>query len=149
MYWTTNNFISLLQSQLLKQPAVRKLFGIPTIPSKPLPGQPGYVKEPGFAEAFRNVQVGVSDKFEAAAEKRAEEDRVRTLREAEEAPVVPNVYVPRAPMPKKATKVEEVIEKVTGEKVGRGKGEIIAERRTRGPAEERARQGLGSKPKRR
>lgn len=38
VYWTTNNTFSLLQSIVLKQPAVRKTFGI-WEPPKPVPGQ--------------------------------------------------------------------------------------------------------------
>lgn len=38
VYWTTNNSFSLLQSILLKQPGVKKAFGI-WDPPKPVPGQ--------------------------------------------------------------------------------------------------------------
>ena len=38
VYWTTNNTFSLLQSIVLKQPFVKKAFGI-WDPPKPIPGQ--------------------------------------------------------------------------------------------------------------
>ncbi|KAK4703672.1 YidC/Oxa1 family membrane protein insertase, partial [Phenoliferia sp. Uapishka_3] len=151
MYWTVNNFISLCQSQFLKLPAVRSFFNIPTPPPKPQPGQPGYIAEPGFAEAFRNVQVGFQETKQKAADAvAAEEARVRNLKEAE-AVVVPkaepeSVYVPRAPMPKKKGVVEETVEKISGR--SQPKGEIVAERRERGAAEEKARRVLQARQRR-
>ncbi|GAA6030243.1 hypothetical protein JCM8097_009006 [Rhodosporidiobolus ruineniae] len=67
LYWTTNNFLSLCQTQLLKLPFVRSALNIPTPPPKPQPGEPGYVAEPSFAEAFKNMQTGMKEKWDETA----------------------------------------------------------------------------------
>ncbi|GAA6001636.1 membrane insertase OXA1 [Rhodotorula paludigena] len=64
LYWTTNNFLSLAQSSFLKLPFARTLFGIPTPPPKPQPGDANYVPEPSFSEAFKNMQTGMAEKWE-------------------------------------------------------------------------------------
>ncbi|BGP27355.1 preprotein translocase subunit YidC [Rhodotorula toruloides] len=69
LYWTTNNFISLVQTSLLKLPAIRTLLGIPIPPPKPQPGDPNYVPEPSFAEAFKTFGTSIREKVnETAAE---------------------------------------------------------------------------------
>ncbi|SCV73114.1 BQ2448_7039 [Microbotryum intermedium] len=69
LFWCTNNSISLLQSQILKLEPVRAFFNIPTPPPKALPGQKGYIKEPSFSEAFKNMQTATKEMSEQAAEK--------------------------------------------------------------------------------
>ncbi|KAL8280043.1 hypothetical protein RQP46_007624 [Phenoliferia psychrophenolica] len=146
MYWTVNNFISLLQSQFLKIPRVRAFFGIPTVPAKPLLGQPGYIQEPGFAEAFRNVQVGVSQSLSDARAKadadaqKAMDNSIRELEVVEPEPVEPIVAKKQGPL---AAAVEEVVEK----KMERPKS---VPRGKRGTAEEEKRRQLQSgRPNRR
>lgn len=64
LYWTTNNLISLIQTLTLKLPWVRTALNIPTPPPKPQPGDKDYVKEPTFAEAFRNMQTSAMEKVD-------------------------------------------------------------------------------------
>ncbi|KAM0752908.1 hypothetical protein T439DRAFT_378669 [Meredithblackwellia eburnea MCA 4105] len=144
LYWTTNNFISLIQSQLLKQDSIRAMLGIPKIPPKPQPGQVGYVKEPSFTEAFRNVQTSMSEKWEETKVKAEEEARIKRLRDADIAPT--QVYVPRAPVKRKAGPLNEAIESIGGES---GQGEIIAERKANKAAEDKARRLLLARQRRR
>ncbi|GAA5838193.1 hypothetical protein JCM3766R1_001856 [Sporobolomyces carnicolor] len=68
LYWTTNNFLSLFQASVLKLPSVRSLLSIPTPPPKPQPGDANYVAEPSFTEAFKNMQVGMQEKWEETKE---------------------------------------------------------------------------------
>ncbi|GAA5988084.1 hypothetical protein JCM5350_003930 [Sporobolomyces pararoseus] len=68
LYWTTNNFLSLFQASVLKLPSIRSLLSIPTPPPKPQPGDPNYVQEPSFTEAFKNMQVGMQEKWEETKE---------------------------------------------------------------------------------
>ncbi|GAA5955735.1 hypothetical protein JCM3765_001835 [Sporobolomyces pararoseus] len=68
LYWTTNNFLSLFQASILKLPSIRSLLSIPTPPPKPQPGDPNYVQEPSFTEAFKNMQVGMQEKWEETKE---------------------------------------------------------------------------------
>lgn len=56
---------------------MRSLLSIPTPPPKPQPGDPNYVTEPSFSEAFKNMQVGAREKWEEtqeSARKQAELD---------------------------------------------------------------------------
>ncbi|KAK4046843.1 hypothetical protein OIO90_006419 [Microbotryomycetes sp. JL221] len=76
LYWVSNNSISLLQSLVLKQPAVRSLFGIPHVPPKPQPGDANYVAEPSFTDAFKNMQMGAVEKWEETKDK-AEKQRLQ------------------------------------------------------------------------
>lgn len=108
LYWVTNNSVSLIQSLLLKQSSVRKFFNIPTIPPKIQPGEIGYVPEPSFLEAFRNVQVGMAEKWEQQqeeAQKKAE--LTATMASPERAERV-EVYRPRAPIKRRVGSVERV-----------------------------------------
>ncbi|GAA5881581.1 hypothetical protein JCM16303_005496 [Sporobolomyces ruberrimus] len=68
LYWTTNNFLSLFQASVLKLPSVRSLLSIPTPPPKAQPGDPNYVAEPSFTEAFKNMQVGMQEKWDETKE---------------------------------------------------------------------------------
>ncbi|GAA6053261.1 hypothetical protein JCM3770_002683 [Rhodotorula araucariae] len=96
LYWTTNNFLSLVQSQLLKVPFVRSLLNIPTPPPKPQPGDKNYIPEPSFSEAFKNMQLGAREKWEETQEnarKQAELDaRFKSAGQARA-----EVYTPRKP----------------------------------------------------
>ena len=92
----TNNSVSLLQSLLLKQPAVRAFFNIPIVPPKPQPGQPGYVPEPSFSDAFKNMQVGMQEKWTETQEK-AEAERARKEQWEGRAGKKAELYVPQAP----------------------------------------------------
>ncbi|GAA5903033.1 membrane insertase OXA1 [Sporobolomyces salmoneus] len=95
LYWTTNNFLSLFQASVLKLPSIRSLLSIPTPPPKPQPGDANYVPEPSFTEAFKNMQVGMQEKWEETKEtterQRAEKEKwnpANLNRQAE-------VYTPR------------------------------------------------------
>ncbi|GAA5930962.1 membrane insertase OXA1 [Sporobolomyces koalae] len=94
LYWTTNNFLSLFQASVLKMPSIRSLLSIPTPPPKPQPGDANYVPEPSFTEAFKNMQVGMQEKWEETKEttekQRQEKEKWQTAnsRHAE-------VYTPR------------------------------------------------------
>lgn len=94
IYWTTNNFLSLVQSTLLKTPFMRSLLSIPTPPPKPQPGDANYVPEPSFSEAFKNMQVGAKEKWQETqdnARKQAELDsRFKSLGQQRA-----EVYTPR------------------------------------------------------
>ena len=114
LYWVTNNSISLLQSLLLKQPVVRGIFGIPTIPPKIQPGEKGYVPEPSFSEAFKNVQIGIADKWEQTKEDGEKEAaRRKSFEVAEARSERAPVYAPRAPMPKKMGLVDQAAKGLT------------------------------------
>ncbi|BGP43152.1 hypothetical protein JCM10449v2_007176 [Rhodotorula kratochvilovae] len=96
LYWTTNNFLSLVQSQVLKVPFVRSLLNIPTPPPKPQPGDKNYIPEPSFSEAFKNMQLGAREKWEETQEnarKQAELD----ARFKDAGKVRAEVYTPRKP----------------------------------------------------
>ncbi|BGP03159.1 hypothetical protein RTG_02549 [Rhodotorula toruloides ATCC 204091] len=86
LYWTTNNFISLIQTSVLKLPAVRTALGIPIPPPKPQPGDKNYVKEPSFAEAFKTFGTSIKEKVnETAAEaQKATEMQARFKRAQEQ-----------------------------------------------------------------
>ena len=114
LYWVTNNSISLLQSLLLKQTVVRGIFRIPTIPPKIQPGEKGYIPEPSFSEAFKNVQIGISEKFEQTKEDAEKEAaRRKSFEVAEAKSSRAPVYAPRAPMPKKLGFVDQASKGLT------------------------------------
>lgn len=104
-----------MQALLLKQPAVRSFFGIPTVPPKKQPGEVGYVPEPSFSEAFKNVQLGMSEKWEETKEKGEKEAaRQKSFADAaagvEQAPI----YSPRTALAsKKVGRVQAVSESLT------------------------------------
>ncbi|KPV72078.1 uncharacterized protein RHOBADRAFT_56205 [Rhodotorula graminis WP1] len=102
IYWTTNNFLSLVQSTLLKTPFMRSLLSIPTPPPKPQPGDANYVPEPSFSEAFKNMQVGAKEKWQETqdnARKQAELDsRFKSLGQQRA-----EVYTPRKPRARDVT----------------------------------------------
>jgi hypothetical protein len=144
IYWVTNNSVSLLQSLLLKQPVVRSFFNIPVVPPKPQPGQPGYVAEPSFSDAFKNMQLGMQEKWEETQQK-AEEERARKEAWEGKAGKKAEVYVPKSSMTeagrqrragvfepraprKQLEEVEQVVQKIRGEAKA-GKGVISAEPR--------------------
>lgn len=80
LFWAPNNLFSLLQSLLFRLPSLRSFLSIPTPPIKPSVGEPGYVKEPGFLEAFKEMQIGVGEKWEeqkVSAQRIEEEKRER------------------------------------------------------------------------
>lgn len=119
LYWVSNNAISLVQSLTLKQNAVRKLFGIPIVPPKPQPGEPGYVAEPSFSDAFKNMQIGMKERWEETKEK-AEAERLRKekwegilTRRAE-------LYVPQTPAPAPSRQVGHVEQVANGLRGERG-----------------------------
>ncbi|GAA5985001.1 hypothetical protein JCM11641_000815 [Rhodosporidiobolus odoratus] len=95
LYWTTNNTLSLLQSQLLKTPFVRSLLNIPTPPPKPQPGDANYIPEPSFSEAFKNMQVGAREKWDEQTEKSEKEREM--LNRFKEGPVEAKVFTPAVP----------------------------------------------------
>ncbi|BGP18168.1 hypothetical protein JCM10213_009011 [Rhodosporidiobolus nylandii] len=97
VYWVANNSLSLLQATLLKQPAVRKLLGIPIPPPKPQPGDPNYVPEPSFMEAFRNVQTDTLAKMEEGAKNKAARNEIAE-KFANRANETASVYTPRKPL---------------------------------------------------
>lgn len=111
----TNNSISLFQSLLLKQQIVRSFFGIPTIPPKIQPGQIGYVAEPSFSEAFKNVQIGMHDKWEETKEKGAiEAARQKSFADANAGIVASApIYRPRTPIRKREGALERVTKSLT------------------------------------
>lgn len=120
LYWVTNNSVSLINSLLLKQPSVRRYFNIPTIPPKPQPGEVGYVPEPSFSEAFKNMQTGMQDKWDETKEKADAEQKRRDewagKNERKE------VYAPRAPSVKR-----RVLEEVDLGEGGRGEIKAVAQ----------------------
>lgn len=91
----TNNSVSLLQSLLLKQPAVRSFFNIPVVPPKPQPGEAGYVAEPSFSDAFKNMQIGMQEKWEET-QATAEAERVRKEQWEGKGTKKAEVYIPKA-----------------------------------------------------
>ncbi|SCZ94395.1 BZ3500_MvSof-1268-A1-R1_Chr12-2g03870 [Microbotryum saponariae] len=125
LFWCTNNSISLLQSQILKLEPVRAFFNIPTPPPKALPGQKGYIKEPSFSEAFKNMQTATKEMSEQAAEKSRAQKEIKNkdgqqLARAE-------MYVPTNHS-SKIGKVEEVARSLTPDGALKGaKGVIRAE----------------------
>ncbi|ORY76511.1 60Kd inner membrane protein-domain-containing protein [Leucosporidium creatinivorum] len=158
IYWVTNNSVSLLQSLLLKQPLVRSFFSIPVIPPKPQPGEVGYVPEPSFSDAFKNMQLGMQEKWEETQQK-AEEERARKEAWEGKSGKKAEVYTPRSAVTEAARrrrvgidepraprrKVGEV-EKVVNELAGEGLlekqssvGPITAEPRVQGGGKESVR----------
>lgn len=106
LYWTTNNLISLIQTLTLKVPFVRTLLNIPTPPPKPQPGDKDYVKEPTFAEAFRNMQTSAMEKVDRT---RDESYKLQKLtRDFEDhqtgSTSASNVYTPRKPLNRPVSK---------------------------------------------
>ncbi|GAA5886758.1 hypothetical protein JCM6882_005878 [Rhodosporidiobolus microsporus] len=93
-YWVSNNFLSLVQTSLLKLPAIRNLLNIPTPPPKAQPGEPGYVPEPSFTQAFKDMQMGINEKWE---ETKAETERKQRVKDKWESAgkVHAEVYTPR------------------------------------------------------
>lgn len=108
LYWVTNNSVSLIQSLALKQTSVRKFFNIPTIPPKIQPGEVGYVPEPSFLEAFRNVQVGMSEKWEQQQEEAQKKAELKATMASPERAERVEVYRPRAPIKRRIGNVERV-----------------------------------------
>ncbi|GAA5867485.1 hypothetical protein JCM8547_007520 [Rhodosporidiobolus lusitaniae] len=94
LYWTTNNFLSLVQTQILKLSAVRSLLNIPTPPPKPQPGDANYVPEPSFTEAFKNMQSGALEKWEETAQNAAKQKALNEKFERK-GKVEAEVYTPR------------------------------------------------------
>lgn len=116
MYWVTNNSISLAQSLILKQPVVRGIFGIPTIPPKKQPGEVGYIPEPSFSEAFKNVQMGMSEKWEETKEKGEKEAaRQREFSVAAQGSEMAPVYAPKISSSKKIGILEQASQSLTEE----------------------------------
>ena len=110
LYWTTNNALSLFQALLLKQHSVRAFFGIPATKPKAQPGEPGYIAEPSFSEAFKNMQVGAREQWEATKES-TEKEHKRKQDWASQGAGAPEAaaYVPRAAAaPKRMGEVERV-----------------------------------------
>ena len=107
LYWTTNNLISLIQTLTLKVPFVRTLLNIPTPPPKPQPGDKDYVKEPTFAEAFRNMQTSAMEKVDRT---RDESYKLQKLKrdfedhQSGSASAASNVYTPRKPLNRPVSK---------------------------------------------
>ncbi|KAL8291245.1 hypothetical protein RQP46_002223 [Phenoliferia psychrophenolica] len=144
MYWTTNNFLSLLQAFILRQPSIRTALSIPLLPKKALEGEPGYVPEPSFSESFKALQTGMQDKWDETKDKA---DRQREAKEATLRDVAPaEVYVPRAPLRKRVGAVENYASGLT-ENVGGGAGEIEAKPLSR-KEEEKAQRVLKARMRR-
>ncbi|GAA5882520.1 hypothetical protein JCM3774_005183 [Rhodotorula dairenensis] len=112
LYWTTNNLISLLQTLTLKVPFVRTVLNIPTPPPKPQPGDKDYVKEPTFAEAFRNMQSSAMEKVDRTRDdsykleklRRDFQDHQTGSGGATTTTTSPNVYTPRKPLSRPVSK---------------------------------------------
>ncbi|KAM0786262.1 hypothetical protein ACM66B_007061 [Microbotryomycetes sp. NB124-2] len=94
LYWVSNNTISLLQSLFLKQPVVRSFFNIPHVPPKPQPGDPNYVVEPSFTDAFKNMQSGAMEKWQETKEK-AEKERLQKEKFEKQSVQRVQVYEPK------------------------------------------------------
>lgn len=91
----------------MKQNAVRKFFNIPIVPPKPQPGQPGYVPEPSFSDAFKNMQIGMKERWEETKEK-AEAERARKEKWEGATTKRAEVYIPQAPASRQPGRVEQV-----------------------------------------
>lgn len=127
MYWTTNNALSLLQAFILRTPSVRTLLHIPLLPKKALVGEPGYVAEPSFGEAFKAMQDGMRDKWDETRDKADAQREAKDAQAREDAPA--QVYVPRAPMRRRG-EVERVADSlVESVAAPSGRGEIVARSR--------------------
>ncbi|GAA6017203.1 hypothetical protein JCM10207_002570 [Rhodosporidiobolus poonsookiae] len=99
LYWVSNNFLSLVQTSILKLPAVRNLLNIPTPPPKPQKGEPGYVPEPSFAEAFRNMQTGAKEKWDETAREAEQKARIKdAYKVQQQGGNTAEVYTPRKPL---------------------------------------------------
>lgn len=108
LYWTTNNLISLIQTLTLKVPFVRTLLNIPTPPPKPQPGDKDYVKEPTFAEAFRNMQTSAMEKVDRTRDESYKLQKLKRDFEDHQSgsasSSASNVYTPRKPLNRPVSK---------------------------------------------
>ncbi|GAA5993001.1 hypothetical protein JCM10908_000791 [Rhodotorula pacifica] len=107
LYWTTNNLISLLQTLILKVPFVRQTLNIPTPPPKPQPGDKDYVKEPTFAEAFRNMQSSAMEKVDRTRDDTYKLEKLKRDFQDHQAGTSSsgsNVYTPRRPLSRPVSK---------------------------------------------
>ncbi|GAA5825259.1 hypothetical protein JCM11251_006909 [Rhodosporidiobolus azoricus] len=100
-YWVSNNFLSLLQTSVLKLHSVRRLLNIPTPPPKPQPGDANYIPEPSFSQAFKDMQMGLNEKWEETKVEAEKKQKVKDRWESA-GKVTAEVYTPRKPVASKA-----------------------------------------------